>query len=101
LNKYPTPRRAPIDVQWKVASLIPIGQWGHDTQVRLRQRGFNYNPNTPLGQVAQANGGVNLATAPGTTPTGGTKTPNPEGNPATVDTTPSLTQMGPESVAAQ
>ena len=38
---------------------------------------------------------------PGTTPTGGTKTPNPEGNPANVDTTPSLTQMGPESVAAQ
>ena len=100
LNKYPTPRSAPIDVQWKVASLIPIGQWGHDTQVRLRQRGFNYNPNTPLGQVAQANGGVNLATAPGTTPTGGTKTPNPGGN----DITPPAivgTQMGPESVAAQ
>jgi len=93
LAKYPTPRSAPIDVQWKVASLIPIGQWGPDTQERMRQAGFSYNPNTPLGQVAQANGGVKLATAPGTTPTGGVKGPNPQGNPAT-------TQQGPEGLVA-
>ncbi|HEX7199351.1 MAG TPA: hypothetical protein VF213_07725 [Dongiaceae bacterium] len=59
LSKYPTPRSAPLDVQWQVASRIPIREWGPDTQVALQRRGFRYSPEMTLGQVAQANGGVN------------------------------------------
>lgn len=59
LAKYPTPRSAPLEVQWQVASRIPISQWGSATQVALQRAGFRYSPNMTLGQVAQANGGVN------------------------------------------
>jgi hypothetical protein len=61
LRLYPTPRSAPIDVQWKVAQLIPISQWGHDTQVAMQRKGFRYNPNMPLGQVAAQFGGTQVA----------------------------------------
>jgi hypothetical protein len=72
LAKYPTPRSAPIDVQWKVAQLIPISAWGHDTQVAMQRRGFRYNPNTPLGQVAAQYGGTQTQVAGG-----GAKPANP------------------------
>ena len=61
LNKYPTPRSAPIDVQWKVAQRIPISAWGHDTQVAMQRRGFRYDPRMPLGQVAAQFGGTQVA----------------------------------------
>ncbi|HEY1880558.1 MAG TPA: hypothetical protein VGG68_11565 [Caulobacteraceae bacterium] len=59
LSQYPTPRSAPLEVQWKVAQMIPISAWGHDTQVALQRRGFRYSPSMTLGQVAQQSGGVN------------------------------------------
>jgi hypothetical protein len=68
LAKYPTPRSAPVDVQWKVASIIPISAWGHDTQVVLQRRGYRYNPNTPLGQVAAQYGGTQTQVAGGGAP---------------------------------
>ena len=46
---------------------------------------------------SMAGGGAEVA---GKTSTGGSKAPNPQGNPADVDTTPATTQMGPESVGA-
>ena len=52
LNKYPTPRKAPLDVQWQVAQKIPIGQWGPATKAILRQKFGNFDPNMPFGQVA-------------------------------------------------
>ena len=52
LNKYPTPRSAPLAVQWQVASRIPIGQWGDDTKAILRQKFGNFDPKMPFGQVA-------------------------------------------------
>ena len=52
LNKYPTPRSAPLDVQWQVAQKIPIGQWGPATKAILRQKFGNFDPNMPFGQVA-------------------------------------------------
>jgi hypothetical protein len=52
LNKYPSPRSAPLDVQWQVAQRIPIGQWGPATKAILRQKFGNFDPNMPFGQVA-------------------------------------------------
>jgi hypothetical protein len=52
LNKYPSPRSAPLDVQWQVAQKIPIGQWGPATKAILRQKFGNFDPNMPFGQVA-------------------------------------------------
>jgi hypothetical protein len=52
LNKYPTPRSAPLDVQWQVASRIPIGQWGRDTQAILRQKFGNFDQRMTFGQIA-------------------------------------------------
>ena len=52
INKYPTPRSAPLDVQWQVAQKIPIGQWGPATKAILRQKFGNFDPNMPFGQVA-------------------------------------------------
>ena len=52
INKYPTPRSAPLDVQWQVAQKIPIGQWGPATKAILRQKFGAFDPNMPFGQVA-------------------------------------------------
>jgi hypothetical protein len=52
LNKYSTPMKAPLDVQWKVAQLIPIGQWGGATKAILRKKFGDFDPNMPFGQVA-------------------------------------------------
>jgi hypothetical protein len=52
LNKYPTPRSAPLAVQWQVAQRIPIGQWGAQTKAILRQKFGQFDPNMPFGQVA-------------------------------------------------
>jgi hypothetical protein len=52
LNKYPTPRSAPLAVQWQVAQRIPIGQWGPQTKAILRQKFGQFDPNMPFGQVA-------------------------------------------------
>jgi hypothetical protein len=52
LNKYPTPRSAPLAVQWQVAQRIPIGQWGAATKAILRQKFGQFDPNMPFGQVA-------------------------------------------------
>jgi hypothetical protein len=83
LSQYPTPRSAPLEVQWKVAQMIPISAWGHDTQVALQRRGFRYSPNTPLGQVAQQNGGVN-PTAVASTPSPATSRGAPGTPPANI-----------------
>ena len=52
LNKYPTPRSAPLAVQWQVASRIPIGQWGDDTKALLQRKFGTFDPKMPFGQVA-------------------------------------------------
>jgi hypothetical protein len=52
INKYPTPRSAPLAVQWQVAQRIPIGQWGPQTKAILRQKFGQFDPNMPFGQVA-------------------------------------------------
>jgi hypothetical protein len=65
LNKYPTPRSAPLAVQWQVAQRIPIGQWGPQTKAILRQKFGQFDPNMPFGQVASRFGpaGGRLAAA--------------------------------------
>ena len=65
LNKYPSPRSAPLDVQWQVAQKIPIGQWGGATKAILRQKFGSFDPNMPFGQVAAQYGpaGGRLAAA--------------------------------------
>jgi hypothetical protein len=65
LNKYPTPRSAPLAVQWQVAQRIPIGQWGSQTKAILRQKFGQFDPNMPFGQVASRFGpaGGRLAAA--------------------------------------
>lgn len=81
LARYPTPRSAPLAVQWKVAQLIPIGQWGGATKALLQRRGFSFNPNTPMGKVASTFGNTQIAgDAPTKTETGGSNAPNPKGN---------------------
>jgi hypothetical protein len=52
LNKYPSPKSAPLAVQWQVAQRIPIGQWGPATKAILRQKFGDFDPNMPFGQVA-------------------------------------------------
>ena len=56
LSHYPTPRSAPLDVQWNVASRIPIGQWGHDTKAMLHQRFGQFDERLTLEQVASRSG---------------------------------------------
>jgi hypothetical protein len=65
INKYPTPRSAPLAVQWQVAQRIPIGQWGPQTKAILRQKFGQFDPNMPFGQVASKFGpaGGRLAAA--------------------------------------
>jgi hypothetical protein len=104
-SQYATADQASPEVQTQVAMTIPAHRFGDRTRAILHRQFGNFDERMTLGQLADQFGGADWAAnkpaPPGTTPTGGTKTPNPEGNPATVDTTPSLTQMGPESVAAQ
>lgn len=57
LTKYPTPMSAPPDVQWKVASTIPLRRWAPETLAYLRQRGFKLDPDLSLGENVAANGG--------------------------------------------
>ena len=56
LSHYPTPRSAPLDVQWNVASRIPIGQWGHDTKAMLHKRFGDFDERLTLEQVASRSG---------------------------------------------
>lgn len=56
LSHYPTPRSAPLDVQWNVASRIPIGQWGHDTKALLHKRFGDFDERLTLEQVASRSG---------------------------------------------
>jgi hypothetical protein len=78
LNKYPTPRSAPLDVQWRVAQIIPIGQWGRDTKNLLRSKFGAFDPRMTLGEVSSqfGRGGSRFA-APQPTETSGSPAPPP------------------------
>ena len=87
LNKYPSPMKAPLDVQWKVAQLIPIGQWGGATKAVLRQKFGNFDPNMPFGQVAAkygpAGGRLAAQTPSRTQPAWAAASPPPSSLPVT------------------
>lgn len=57
LNKYPTAKSAPYEVQKQVAMTIPLGRWAPDTIRGLRQAGYNLNLDKTLGENVAANGG--------------------------------------------
>lgn len=93
--------RAPQAVQDRIARYA-LRKYGANASITWAASGPalgrpypNVDPNS--WQIAEAGG----KPKPGTTPTGGSKDANPQGNHANVDTTPSVTQMGPETVAAQ
>jgi hypothetical protein len=53
LNKYPSPRSAPFEVQHKVAQGIPVSAWGGRTKRMLHQQFGAFNDRLTLGQVEQ------------------------------------------------
>ena len=67
------PRNADPATQWKVASVIPIGQWGPDTIALLQRKFGNFDKHMPLGQVVAqfggtGGGGTRVAAAPAAAP---------------------------------
>lgn len=72
LSKYPTAISAPPDVQWKVASTIPLRRWAPETLNYLRKRGFSLDPDLSLGENVAANGGSPAKWFSGTAYGGGT-----------------------------
>jgi hypothetical protein len=55
------PRQADYATQWKVASVIPAGQWGPDTKRLLAGKFGAIDWKQPLGQVASRFGGTQIA----------------------------------------
>lgn len=51
LNQYPSARAAPRNIQMQVASVIPVNQWGPDSQAALKKAGYSWTGNQTLGQL--------------------------------------------------
>lgn len=66
VNPNILPRQASYADQWKVASVIPFGQWGGRTKFALERRFGALDQHATLGQVASRFGGTNVAQAPRT-----------------------------------
>ena len=64
---YPTALQAPYEVQARVASVIPLKQWGPNTINAIRSYYPNVNLEASLGQNVAATGGDFVANAPGNT----------------------------------
>jgi hypothetical protein len=83
---------------------IPAARFGPRTRAILHAKFGNFDERMTLGQLADQFGGqdwaANKPTPPGTVPTGGSKAPNPQGNPVTTQTGPEGV-ANPETVAAQ
>ena len=78
LNQYPTAMSAPRDIQAKVASAIPVNQWGANTVNALKAKYPGLDTSQTLGQWQSA--AINPSGAP-TTPAGGPGASQP-GQPA-------------------
>lgn len=103
-DQYATADQAPPEIQTAVAMTIPVSRFGDRTRAILHRQFGDFNERLTVGELAGQHGQmpeVASSSKPGTTKTGGSTAPNPQGNPATVDTTPSYTQMGPENTASQ
>lgn len=61
VNPNMLPTKADYATQWKVASVIPAGQWGPDTKRLLASKFGNVDWRQPLGQVAARFGGTQIA----------------------------------------
>jgi hypothetical protein len=97
--QYTTADQAPPEIQTQVAMTIPAARFGDRTRAILHRQFGNFDERMTLGQLADQFGGkdwaANKPTPPGAIATGGSKAPNPDGNPA-----PAITQQDPEAVAA-
>ena len=93
-SQYKTADAAPPEVQTAVAMTIPAFRFGGRTRAILHQKFGDFDERMTLGQLADQFGGAAWANR-GKTSTGGSKSPNPDGN----DTpAPATTQQGPESM---
>ena len=79
LNQYPTAMSAPRDIQAKVASAIPVNQWGQNTVNALKAKYPGLDTSQTLGQWQSA--AINPQGAP-TTAAGGAGAPAAPGQPA-------------------
>jgi hypothetical protein len=102
-SQYASADQAPPDIQTQVAMTIPARRFGERTRAILHEKFGNFDERMTLGQLADQFGGQDWAAnkpKPGTTTTGGSKAPNPTGNPATLNpyaNAPAITQLGPEA----
>jgi hypothetical protein len=95
-SRYASADQAPPDIQTQVAMTIPAARFGERTRAILHAKFGNFDERMTLGQLADQFGGADWAAnkpQPGATTTGGSKAPNPQGNPV------ATTQSGPEGVA--
>lgn len=85
-SQYATADAAPPEVQTQVAMNIPISRFGDATRALLHRRFGDFPESLTVGELAAQNGQLPqfASNRPGSTPTGGVTTPNPQGNPAEV-----------------
>ena len=98
VNQYPTAMSAPRDIQAKVASVIPINQWGANTVNALKAKFPGVDTSQTLGalQSTVLNGGSGAPGPidPSIVAHGGTSPPIPSTPGTTINSTPATAGIG-------